>query len=311
MKRTAAAALVAAGALSVLGMAGCGGSSQAADDGKGLTFAAIPSEQSADAALKYNNLVKLLQKKTGEKVTFVKSTNYNAVIEGMVSGKIDVAEFGPLSYVLAKNNGAKITPVASLAPKNAPAVYHSYGLVPGNSPITSVAQFKGKKVCFVDPSSTSGYLFPTAQLKKVGLDPKKDIKPVFAGGHDTSALSVKSGKCDVGFADSMMVDQILPGKGALKKGDLKIIWRSTPIPNDPLTVRNDLPAGVRKKISDALVQDANIPTLVKLGICKDEKTCSVTSDTTIWGTKPVTDKTFDPIRVVCKATQDKQCTSGG
>ena len=312
MKRTAAvAALVAAGALSLLGLAGCGGTSQAADDGTTLTFAAIPSEQSADAAMKYGNLTKLLQKRTGRQVKFVKSTNYNAVIEGMVSGRIDVAEFGPLSYVLAKHNGAKITPVVSLAPKNAPATYFSYGLVPKGSPVTGVAGFRGKKVCFVDPSSTSGYLFPTAQLKKSGLNPQKDITPIFAGGHDTSALSVKSGKCDVGFADSMMVDQILPGKGAIKKGDLKVVWKSTPIPNDPLTVRDDLPADVRKKIGDALVRDANKPGLVRLGICKNEATCTITSDTTIWGTKPVTDKTFDPIRTVCAATQDKQCTSGG
>jgi len=310
MLRSAAAVLAAVGALGVLGLSGCGGSSQAADDDGAITFAAIPTEQSADAALKYDNLTKLLEKRTGRKVTFVKSTNYNAVIEGMVSGKIDVAEFGPLSYVLAKNNGAKITPVVSLAPKDAPATYQSYGLVPGNSPITGLAQFAGKKVCFVDPSSTSGYLFPTAQLKKSGVDPQKDITPIFAGGHDVSALSVKSGKCDVGFADSTMIDRILPGKGELKKGDLKVVWKSSPIPNDPLTVRDDLPAGVRKKISDALVKDANKPSLVKLGICKDEASCTVTSDPTIWGTKPVTDKTFEPVRVVCKATRDKQCTGG-
>ncbi|HEY3681774.1 MAG TPA: phosphate/phosphite/phosphonate ABC transporter substrate-binding protein [Streptosporangiaceae bacterium] len=307
MKRSAAAVLAAAGALGALGLAGCGSSQAAAGDG-GLTFAAIPSEQGADAALKYDTLTKLLEKRTGEKVTFVKSTNYNAVIEGMVSGKIDVAEFGPLSYVLARHNGAKVTPVASLAPKNAPATYYSYGLVPKGSPVTSLSQFTGKTVCYVDPSSTSGYLFPTAALKGVGIDSQKDVKPVFAGGHDTSALSIKSGKCDVGFADSTMVDQILPGKGALKKGDLKVIWRSTPIPNDPLTVRDALPAGVRKKITDALVHDANKPSLVKLGICTDEASCTVTSDPTIWGTKPVTDKTFDPVRTVCAATKDKQCT---
>lgn len=293
--------------VAVAALTGCGASS-ANENRDELTFAAIPSEQNVDPVLKYKNLTTLIEKATGKKVTFVRSTDYNAVIEGMVSGKVDIAEFGPLSYVLAKKNGAKITAVASAVEKDAPATYLSYGIVPKDSPITDLKGFKGKTVCFVDPSSTSGFLFPSAGLQAQGLDAKRDVKPVMAGGHDNSALSVKSGKCDAGFAHDGMVDRILVDKGELKKGDLKVVWRSAPIPNDPFAIRDDLPADVRKKITDALVKDANKERLTALGICSSADACDVTSDPAVFGTRPVTDATFDPVRRACEATKNEECS---
>lgn len=61
----------------------------------------------------------------------------------------------------------------------------------------------GKKVCFVDPSSTSGFLYPTAGLIEEGViasgseaDISAAVTPIYAGGRDASALAVKSGDCD-------------------------------------------------------------------------------------------------------------------
>ena len=67
---------------------------------------------------------------------------------------------------------------------------------------------KGKKVCFVDPSSTSGYLFPSYNLLEAGIDPEKDITPVFAGKHDVSVQKVGEGvECDAGFAEDSEVEK--------------------------------------------------------------------------------------------------------
>jgi phosphonate transport system substrate-binding protein len=302
-------ALVAASlSLAALTLSACSASAGATGSGDELTFAAIPSEQNADPLVVYDNLIKLIEKNTGKKVRFVKSTDYNAVIEGTVSGKIDIAEFGPLSYVLAKNNGAKITPVASQVEKGMPPTYQSYGIVGKNSDVTDLAGLKGKKVCFVDPGSTSGFLFPTAALQGAKLDPKTDITPVMAGGHDNSVISVAGGKCDGGFATNTMVEKILIDKGTIKPGDVKVIWKSEPIPNSPVTIRDSLPADVKKILTDTFAKDANRDRMVAMGICTDAATCNVTSDTSIWGYQPVTDKTFDTIRAVCAATKNEQCS---
>lgn len=300
------AALAGAIALAASGCGSASGSSGSDDSGT-LRYAAVPAEQNIDPTSAYGDIIKLLEKDTGKKVEFVRSTDYNAVIEGMVSGKIDIAEFGPLSYVLAKNNGAKISPIAAMVGKGEPPTYQSYGIVPKNSPIKDINGFKGKKVCFVDPSSTSGYLFPTAGLQAAGIDPKTGVTPVMAGGHDNSVLSVASGKCDAGFAENAMVDTILPSKGKLKPGDVRVVWKSTPIPQSPVAMRDALPADVKAKLVQAFTKDARKDRMVQLGICKDTDHCQVTSDASIWNYSPVTDATFNTIRKVCAATKNENC----
>jgi phosphonate transport system substrate-binding protein len=300
-----AAALPAAAGLL---LSGCGSASDASGDSGTLRYAAVPSEQNIDPTVEYKDIIKLIERNTGKKVEFVRSTDYNAVIEGMVSGKIDIAEFGALSYVLAKNNGAKITPVASMIEKGQPATYWSLGIVPKNSSIKDISGFRGKKVCFVDPGSTSGFLFPTAGLKAVGIDPKTGVSPVMAGGHDNSVLSVASGKCDAGFSENSMVENILPSKGKLKPGDVRVVWKSPAIPQSPVAIRDALPADVRTKLTETFTKDANKDRMIQLGICADAASCKVTADAAMWGWAPVTDSTFDPVRKVCAETQNAKCS---
>jgi phosphonate transport system substrate-binding protein len=303
--------LAALAGATLLAASGCGSASGSSGGSTGdtgiLRYAAVPAEQNIDPTIKYGNIIKLVEKETGKKVQFVRSTDYNAVIEGMVSGKIDIAEFGPLSYVLAKSNGAKITPIASMIAKGQPATYQSYGIVPKNSPIKDISGFRGKKVCFVDPSSTSGYLFPTAGLQAAGIDAKTGVTPVMAGGHDNSVLSVASGKCDAGFAENAMVDTILPSKGQLKPGAVRVVWKSAPIPQSPVAIRDGLPADVKTKLIQTFTKDAQKDRMVQLGVCTDIAHCQVTSDASMWGFSPVTDATFDPIRKVCAATKNENC----
>ncbi|MBF8192223.1 phosphate/phosphite/phosphonate ABC transporter substrate-binding protein [Nonomuraea sp. K274] len=294
------------GALAAAGCSSADGSS--AGDAGVLRFAAVPAEQNIDPTAEYKDVIALIEKNTGRKVEFVRSTDYNAVIEGMVSGKIDLAEFGPLSYVLAKSNGAKITPIASMVEKGGKPTYQSYGIVPANSSISDINGFKGAKVCFVDPGSTSGYLFPSQGLIGAGIDPKTGVSPVMAGGHDNSVLSVASGKCEAGFAENAMVDHILVDKGKLKAGQVKIVWKSAPIPMSPVAMRDELPADVKAKLTQTFTKDANKDRLVQLGICKDTNACAVTADSSIWGFQQVTDATFDPVRQVCTTTHNEQCS---
>jgi hypothetical protein len=110
------------------------------------------------------------------------------VIEAQLSGQVQIAEYGSLSYVLAKEKGADITAVgAAIDHKGETPGYRSYGITKAGSPIKSIKDYAGKKVCFVDPDSTSGYLYPSAVLLPNGINPMTEVLPTFAGGHDASA----------------------------------------------------------------------------------------------------------------------------
>jgi phosphonate transport system substrate-binding protein len=68
------------------------------------------------------------------------------------------------------------------------------------SGIKSLQDIKGKSMCFTSASSTSGGIIPRASFKALGIDPDKDVKSTYAGGHDKAAIAVYNGDCDAGVA---------------------------------------------------------------------------------------------------------------
>src|SRR5690606_10824656 len=166
-KRVSLAAVAAAG---LIALAGCSGTS--ADEGSAnsdwpetLTFAQIPSESATSIAEANAPIIDALEQELGIEVELQEATSYAAVVEALRAGQVDIGSMGPFSYVVAADSDAGVIPVGALAdsPDEA-ASYRSYGIVPAGSDITSLEDFAGKKVCYVDQTSTSGFLFPSAGL---------------------------------------------------------------------------------------------------------------------------------------------------
>lgn len=305
---------LAVAALLPFALAACGSSAAsentAAAGGSGgrnpdtLNFAEIPSENATEQAKANKALFALLAKETGKKINVVNVTSYAAVIEAQRAGKADLAAYGPDSYVVAVKSGLKITPAGiSVDTKGGKASYQSFGIVPADSPIKTLADFKGHKVCFVDPNSTSGHLYPVAGLQKVGINPEKDIKPIFAGGHDASVLSVLKGTCDAGFAYDTMVTKLLIQQGKLKPGQIRIVWKSADIPNSPVAVSDDLAPDLKNKLIDVFQHKANVDYMVAQGLCSGDD-CLPGGG---YGYIPTTDANFNIIREVCKEAGEESC----
>ncbi|MER7014113.1 phosphate/phosphite/phosphonate ABC transporter substrate-binding protein [Saccharopolyspora sp. NPDC000359] len=292
--------------LAALGLlAGCGPSAAQGDGSDELVFAAIPSEESASLEQDYQPVLDMLAEATGKEVTFQKATDYAAIIEGQRAGKIDIAKYGPFSYVLAKKQGVAATAVAGqVEEKGGQPGYTSYAITRPDTGIRSLADFRGRKVCFVDPTSTSGYLYPKAGLLQAGINPDTDIQPVFAGGHDASAIAVAKGDCDAGFAYDSMVDRQLVEKGQLRPGQLSTVWKSAVIPGDPVAISDDLDPALKEQLTAALRNQANSDSLRENGFCTGE--CRI-GDIDGYGFAPVDDAFYDGIREVCATTRDEQC----
>ncbi|MBP3087902.1 phosphate/phosphite/phosphonate ABC transporter substrate-binding protein [Corynebacterium sp. sy017] len=292
----------------------CGGhgstNSSVADETKDtLIFAAVPAETSQTLKSSYENLAKLIEQETQVHVEFQDATDYAAVIEGQRAGKIDIASYGPFSYVLAKDSGVPIEPIA--APTNdeaqAPA-YTSLAYVKQDSPISSLKDLKGKKVCLVDPSSTSGYLVPMKGFMDSGIDMLNDVEPIITGGHDASLLALKGGDCDAAFAHDAMLTT-LTKTGQIKEGEVKSIWESDPITEDPIAINTEsVPAELVAKIRTAIREKANKPALVAAGICSSVERC-VLPEEIEWGYKEISDADFDTIRSICATTKAQACAA--
>jgi phosphonate transport system substrate-binding protein len=307
---TAGIALLAALLLAACGQGASGAGSTSSGGGRNpdqLVMAAVPAENAQSLQQDYKPVIAMLEKAIGKKVTFQSATSYSAVIEAQRSGKVDIAQYGAFSLITAQNSGVKTTPVAAqVLKKGATPGYQSYGITRPDTGIKTLADYKGKKVCFVDPASTSGYLYPSAALLKAGIDPTKDVTPVMAGGHDASVLAVLSGQCDAGFAEDSMIDTTLPGKGQLKPGQLDVIWKSDVIAGAPIALSDDLAPDLKAKIADAFSTKANIDYLNANGFCTPN--CTTADDSGDWGWAKVDNSFYDGVRKVCDITKAKQCS---
>ncbi len=121
---------------------------------------------------------------------------------GLDRGTIHLAVFSPYLYVLTKAKYKHIRLLVShLADGN--LTYQGFLLVRADSPITDIRQLKGKRICFVTRTSTSGYLYPLALLKAHGLDPERDFSLVrFSGTHEGVVADLAGNRCDVGAVSS-------------------------------------------------------------------------------------------------------------
>lgn len=314
------AAMASGAIVAMLPFAACGSSASGSGGDEWpdtLVFAQIPSESATGIAEDNAAILEALESElsdaAGKDITveLQEATGYAAVIEALRAGQVQVAGMGPFSYTVAKDDDAGVEPVGALADSaDEPASYRSYGIVPKGSDITDLDGFEGKTVCFVDETSTSGYLFPSAGLMEAGLDPAKDVDPVFAGGHDASALSVADGTCDAGFAFDTMVTEELIESEQLAEGDLEVVWESEDIPNSPYVVSTDLPEDLQEEITRIFTEEINKPALVEMGVCDSEEDCTLPEGSE-YGFIPVEDDLYDGIREVCDVTEAESCVTGG
>jgi phosphonate transport system substrate-binding protein len=307
------AALFAA-AVALLMTSGCnqnvadGGAGGKGENSRVLVFASLPSQRLATVQQSHQPIVEMLKKETGREVRFQTGTDYVAVIEGLRDGKIDVAALGPLSYVLAKQQGAQITAVAARVDEKGKAPgYQAYGITWTGSSIKALADFRGKKICFVDRISTSGYLYPRVGLLAMGIEPERDTVPIFAGRHDASVLAVANRQCDAGFALDTVVDRQLIEQGQLQPGQVTTVWKSEIIPGPPLVIANHLPPELRQQLTTALQDKANADYLRANGFCQGE--CAI-ADGNAYGYQPTDDADYNGVRDICSVVQNDSCTEG-
>lgn len=256
MKCTKRKLFASAAALIVASLIGAAPAVRAADV---LTVGLIPSEDSRAMIANSQKMMDMLSKSLGMPVKPFVAADYNGVIEALRSKRLDVAYLGPFSYVL----GTTVADIEAFAvaetKKAGRTYYHSLVIAHKDSGIKNVADLKGKTFAFVDPSSTSGHLFPKAGLMKAGFNPDKDFgRVIFSGSHDSNAVAVQNRKVDaVAIADRILDAAI--AKGLAKREDLVVVWKSDPIPESPTVWRKDLDPALKKRIQAAFMDVKDIP----------------------------------------------------
>jgi phosphonate transport system substrate-binding protein len=256
-----------------------------------------PSVDAERITTNAKELVDFLEKETGYYFTTAVPSSFIAVVEAFGTKKADIASINTFSYLMANEKYGAEAKLRIVRDGNQ-TTYKGQFITRFDSGIHSLSDIEGKKIAYVDPSSTSGYILPKAMLDSMGIKPSESV---FAMKHDNVVIMVYQRRVDVGatyyapprqgtneILDARMrVEQQFPD--VEKK--VKIIGFTEEIPNDPWVFRKDMDEEMKQKIIDALIKFVNTD--------KGKKAMFEIYD--IVGLIPTSDKDYDKLRNMLKA----------
>lgn len=234
------------------------GSSELGSKKNPIKFYFTPSVDASKITTSADKLIAFLEKETGYHFVSAIPADYVTVVESFGSGKADIAIVNTFSYLLA-NEKYGTTARLRVIRGNGETYYAGCLLVKSDSGIDSLSQLNGKKVAFVDPSSTSGYILPKALLKKNNVNIADEV---FAKKHDIVVTMIYQNQVDAGATYFSPPDNstgiprdarervITQYPDVFRK--IKVLTVTEKIPNDPVMFRKDLPENLVNKVTDAL-----------------------------------------------------------
>jgi phosphonate transport system substrate-binding protein len=215
-----------------------------------LKVALLPDESPSTVIKNNQGLKEYLEKTLGKKIDLVVTTDYSSMIEAMRHGRLDLAFFGPLSYVLAKQK-SDIEAFAALKRKGK-TTYQAVIVANTAAQVNSFADVAGKDVAFGDVASTSSHLIPKYMLGQKGLKAGQNYKEHFVGSHDSVALAVQNGNAQAGGLSKTIFASLVQRK-IIDPAKVKVIAESEEFPEYPWTMRSDLAPELKKKIVSAFL----------------------------------------------------------
>jgi phosphonate transport system substrate-binding protein len=226
-----------------------------------LLFTYSPLEDPAVYEKLLEPYVDHLKSCIGKRIHFYNVHSNAAAIEAMRSGRMHLGMFSSGDTAFAVNLAGAI-PYAIRGDAKGPQGYQLWTIVKTDSPYKSLTDLKGKKVAHVSPSSNSGNLAPRALVAAEGLVPDKDYKVLYSGRHENSVTGVTTGDYDAAHVASDVV-QRMEGRGLIKQGEVRTIYRSPNFPPGSMSMAHDLKPELQKKIRDCTLSYHYSPEMVK------------------------------------------------
>ncbi|MCM3121685.1 MULTISPECIES: putative selenate ABC transporter substrate-binding protein [unclassified Mesobacillus] len=242
--------LMIAAILLLTALSGCAGENTEEAKKKTIKIGAIPDQNAADLNRSMEDFAQDLGKKTGMNVEYVPSVDYSALVTAFQRGEIQLAWFGGLTGVQARN----LVPEAeAFAQRPIDEKFKSVFIAQKDSEIDSLEDLKGKSFTFGSESSTSGHLMPRYFMMEAGIDADQDLdgKPNYSGSHDKTYKLVESGAYETG-ALNISVWEAAVKEGKVDESKVKVFY-TTPEYFDYNWTVNIADEESKKKIKDAIL----------------------------------------------------------
>jgi phosphonate transport system substrate-binding protein len=233
-----------------------------------FVFTAIPDQDETQLRKRFGKVATYLSGKLGVTVKYVPVKSYAAAVTAFRNNQVQLAWFGGLSGVRARQLVPGSKAIAQGKEDLAFVTYFiahtSTGLKESKTLSKAVA---GKTFTFGSKGSTSGRLMPEFHIRRVfGKAPNKVFSRVgFSGNHSRTISLVESGAFQVGATNFSVWERAVKA-GKIDTSKVRIIWRTPAYPDYQWTVRGDVDTkfgkGFSAKIKISLLS-MNDPDLLK------------------------------------------------
>jgi phosphonate transport system substrate-binding protein len=230
-----------------------------------ILFMLTPSVDAQRISQNGDSLMAYLHQTTGYHFRASVPTNFIAVVEAFGAGKADIAIMNTFSYLLA-NTKYDARAALKVVRRYGELSYRGQILARAGDDINSLEDLRGRRIAYVDPSSTSGYIYPKALLQQRGIQTGEEV---FANKHDNVVTMIYQRQVDAGATYYSPADkktgELLDARARVRSqfpdvfDKIKILELTEPIPNDPVVFRSEFPADMQRRIIDALLAYAATP----------------------------------------------------
>src|SRR5438132_1136798 len=251
-----------------------------------LHLVLTPSQKPTDLLAAGTEFGRTLGTLVGASVRVTVASDYAAVIEALRNRTADLAFVHPVGYVLANREAKAMIVARNLW--HGKSAFTSRVFVRRDSGLTRLEDLRGKTIAFVDPASSSGYIYPMVLLVQRGLVQKADPKTffrevVFSGAHDASMRALLNGHVDAIASFDLAREQYLADP--VERARVTWAGESEHIPEPGIAARSGLDPATFARIHAALRRlrgPAYAPLLKRLY--------------EIDGFAPADDHDYDPVR---------------
>jgi phosphate/phosphite/phosphonate ABC transporter binding protein len=215
-----------------------------------LVLGVLPIFDPEEMIALYSPLARYLGQELGTEVRLELSEDYATMVERIAEGHVDIAQLAPLAYVRAKAKDPSLQILLTNISEGS-STYSGYIFAKSDAQLRHPSDFRGKRFGFVDPDSTSGYLYPYAFFLEQGIVPERDFKEVvMTKRHDLVIEELVHGRIDAAasFSGALLNAE---AQGIDTEG-LQIVAKTGRIPYDAWCARAGLDSALKAAIKGAL-----------------------------------------------------------
>jgi phosphate/phosphite/phosphonate ABC transporter binding protein len=205
----------------------------------------------------FEPLRKYLQEQMNRPIELVVTKTYGELIEQLALGNVDVAELSGYPYLLLRQRDPNAWPLVAVL-SNQASSYESYIVVRraadkgASSRRIGWAHLRGKRICYVDRTSTSGYLMPRAMLRRAGFAPDRHFSSIrFSGNHYNALRDLINDRCDVAAVNNEAY--LSAARHGIRSSSVRVIAISPPLPYGVYCASSKLAKRVGRRLKKALL----------------------------------------------------------